>query len=266
MEEWSNYKHHPGLGVDLLHAQFSHHAYPMHSHEYYVLALVERGAQYFRLGKKTYLTPPGGLIFLNPGDSHTGEPDSGGYRYRALYPKVEHMQDAARELGLSQAVPLFPHPRRNHPGLAAQFRRMHALLMCAEPGLEAETAFVSTLAELLRTFGDVRPPAVRPATVQRALAYIHENFTRPITLDELAAVESLSRYHFLRSFRNQVGMPPHTYIENCRIAAAQRLLAKGLPLAQVAVELGFSNQSHFTRRFRQTLGVTPGRYASLVQA
>lgn len=264
MQEWSNYKHHPGLGVDLLHAHFSHHSYPLHSHDYYVIALVEHGAQYFRLGKQTYITPPGGLIFLNPGESHTGEPEGRGYRYRAMYPQVEHMQAIAQEMGLQTELPLFPEPRRNNIHLAGEFARMHARLMEEEDSLEAETVFVSTVVKMLRAFGDGRPSAPKSATIQRALAYIQANYARPITLNELAALESLSRYHFLRSFRNQVGMPPHTYIENYRIAVAQRLLARGLPLAQVAVDVGFSSQSHFTRRFRQTLGVTPGRYARLL--
>lgn len=267
MQEWSSYQHHSSVKVDLLHAYFSKHSYPRHSHDYYVIALVEEGLQSFSLGSQKFITPPGGFIFINPGESHTGEPAAiRGFRYRAMYPTVEQLQGIAQDLGLRDGQPQFTQPRRNNASLASMFSHMHALLMSAEPGLEAETAFIGTMAKMLCLFGAVRPPAVTPATVQRALAYIHQNFTRPITLDELAAVESLSRYHFLRSFRKQVGMPPHTYIENCRIAAAQRLLATGLPLVQVAAEVGFSSQSHFTRRFRQTLGVTPGRYASLVQA
>ncbi|MCW5874587.1 MAG: AraC family transcriptional regulator [Anaerolineales bacterium] len=254
------------MSLDLLHAQFSHHSYPLHSHDYYVIALVETGLQYFRLGKQKYLTQPGGLIFLNPGESHTGEPEGGGYRYRAMYPQVEHMQAIAQEMGMQTELPLFPSPRRNNALLAKSFAHMHALLMKQENNLAAETAFIGTMAKILRAFGDAKSPVAKTATIRRALAFIHENYAQPISLNELAALESLSRYHFLRSFGNQVGMPPHMYIENYRIAAAQRLLATGLPLAQVAVQVGFNSQSHFTRRFRQTLGVTPGRYARLLQA
>ncbi|QYK50108.1 MAG: AraC family transcriptional regulator [Anaerolineales bacterium] len=228
---------------------------------------MEDGLQSFSLGSQKFITPPGGFIFINPGESHTGEPAAArGFRYRAMYPTVAQLRSIAQELGLSDGLPQFTQPRRNDARLARMFSRMHALLMRAEPGLEAETAFVSTLAELLRIFGQARPASLRPVGVQPALDLIHAQYDRPLSLDELAAAVSLSRYHFLRSFRNQVGMPPHTYIENYRIAIAQRLLAKGRPLAQVAAEVGFSSQSHFTRRFRQTLGVTPGRYASLLQA
>jgi AraC-like DNA-binding protein len=56
-------------------------------------------------------------------------------------------------------------------------------------------------------------------------------------------------------------MPPHAYLESIRIRQAQKLLSKGTPLAQVAYEVGFASQSHFTQRFKQIIGVTPGEYA-----
>jgi transcriptional regulator GlxA family with amidase domain len=56
-------------------------------------------------------------------------------------------------------------------------------------------------------------------------------------------------------------MPPYTYLESVRIRHAQHLIEAGRPLAEVAVETGFSSQSHLTHRFKQIMGVTPGQYA-----
>jgi AraC-like DNA-binding protein len=70
----------------------------------------------------------------------------------------------------------------------------------------------------------------------------------------------LSPYYLLRVFRDEVGMPPHAYLESRRIQQAQRLLKQGEPLAAVAHDLGFSTQSHFTTSFRRIIGVTPGQY------
>ena len=59
-------------------------------------------------------------------------------------------------------------------------------------------------------------------------------------------------------------MPPYTYPESVRIRHAQRLIETGKPLAEVAAEVGFSSQSHLTRRFKQIIGVTPGQYAQQI--
>jgi len=56
-------------------------------------------------------------------------------------------------------------------------------------------------------------------------------------------------------------MPPHAYLESVRIRHAQALLTAGVPLVQVALDSGFSSQSHLTNRFKRVLGVTPGQYA-----
>jgi AraC-like DNA-binding protein len=86
-------------------------------------------------------------------------------------------------------------------------------------------------------------------------------FCQGISLTQLADHVSLSPYYLLRVFRAEVGMPPYTYLESVRIRHAQRLIEAGIPLAEVAVEVGFSSQSHLTRRFKQIIGVTPGQYA-----
>jgi len=56
-------------------------------------------------------------------------------------------------------------------------------------------------------------------------------------------------------------MPPHAYLNQVRLAKAKRLITEGMPLAIVAVEVGFADQSHFTRHFLKTYGVTPSEYA-----
>ena len=78
------------------------------------------------------------------------------------------------------------------------------------------------------------------------------------TLDELAEVAGLSRYHFARRFRDEVGEPPWAYVRRKRAEQAQRLLEEGRPPAEVAHEAGYADQSHLTRDLRERLGRTPG--------
>ena len=70
----------------------------------------------------------------------------------------------------------------------------------------------------------------------------------------------MSRYHLIRMFRQHTGLTPHAYQLDCRINKARLMLREGMPLADLAVQLGFSDQSHFQRTFRERVSVTPGDY------
>jgi AraC-like DNA-binding protein len=95
---------------------------------------------------------------------------------------------------------------------------------------------------------------------QKGYEYLLDNLSRNVSLQELSGLSGLSSYHFLRAFRSQFGLPPHTWQLQQRINAARRLLAAGQPIAQVAAEVGFSDQSHFTRKFKAFVGATPRQY------
>jgi len=79
---------------------------------------------------------------------------------------------------------------------------------------------------------------------------------------DMARTVGLSPFYFLRAFKRATGTPPHSYLYQSRLDHARVLLRRGVTPAQVAAELGFTDQSHLTRRFKAALGVTPGQYAS----
>ncbi len=87
-----------------------------------------------------------------------------------------------------------------------------------------------------------------------------------MSLNELAQYVGLSPYYLLRVFRAEVGMPPYAYLESVRVRHAQRLLENGRPLAQAAIEAGYSSQSHMTRHFKNIIGATPGQYAQQMRS
>ena len=80
----------------------------------------------------------------------------------------------------------------------------------------------------------------------------------------MAAAGNLSRFHLVRAFAREFGLPPRAYQLHARIAHARKLLTSGRDVADVAVLLGFADQSHFMRHFRAMLGITPRAYASTV--
>jgi len=100
------------------------------------------------------------------------------------------------------------------------------------------------------------------AQARRSVAdWIHAHPAENPTLGELAAVASLSEFHFARMFRVSFGMAPHAWVMRTRLDRAQSLLADGrLSLQQVASHAGFASASHFSNRFRAAYGLTPGQW------
>ena len=99
-----------------------------------------------------------------------------------------------------------------------------------------------------------------PKTLRRVQDHIAANLGQKITNQALAQVANLSPSHFARAFKDSQGVAPHQYILECRVKRAQELLAADLSLSEIAFEVGFSDQSHLTRWFREFVGVTPGSY------
>jgi AraC family transcriptional regulator len=98
--------------------------------------------------------------------------------------------------------------------------------------------------------------------LRAVVEYIEEHLDADLTLNRIAAVAHLSVYHFARQFKASTGLPPHQYIIDRRVERAKLLLEGNdeLPLAEVAVSAGFSDQSQFSHHFKRLVGVTPGQF------
>jgi AraC-like DNA-binding protein len=95
--------------------------------------------------------------------------------------------------------------------------------------------------------------------------YLDGHLAQPVELADLARVAGLSPSHFHRAFRLTMGAPPHRWLMRRRIQRAQALMLKPeRSLADIAVEIGFADQPHFTRAFSREMGVSPGAWRRTV--
>lgn len=118
------------------------------------------------------------------------------------------------------------------------------LLLCSDRLAGRETAHVL--------------PQIR---LKRVLKHIEDGLASDLSLSSLAQEVGYSSGHFLRMFRNSMGVTPYQYLIRCRIDRARNLLHRGnLSLCQIALSCGFASQSHLTQMFREHVGTTPGHY------
>ncbi|WP_152053225.1 helix-turn-helix transcriptional regulator [Tautonia marina] len=113
-------------------------------------------------------------------------------------------------------------------------------------------------------FGPERS-SVSAARLRPAAERLHDEDGTAITIEDLADLVGLSPYHFLRQFKRVVGETPHQYLIHLRIERAKGMLETGcLSIADIALQSGFSSQSHLTTFFRRQVGLTPKAYRELL--
>lgn len=97
--------------------------------------------------------------------------------------------------------------------------------------------------------------------LRQATEYIHEYAEQNPSLTEIAQQVSLSPYHFSRLFKLSTGLSPHQYLINCRITKAKQLLkTTALSISEIAMQAGFTDQSHLARHFKRQFGVPPSQF------
>ncbi|NJK81684.1 MAG: AraC family transcriptional regulator [Chloroflexaceae bacterium] len=257
--------------LELLHARYITHAFAPHRHDGYAIGMIEHGAEQFHYRGSTHVAEAGRVVVINPDEVHTGESASAhGWIYRMFYPSVELLQWAAADLhGPYRAVPFFRAPVLHDPELVQHIRMLHRVF--AEPAtqLERESRLRWTLAHLVLRHADHHPTThaagAEPTSIQRVRQFLEQHYAENITLEHLATVANLSPFHLLRVFRNSVGMSPHVYLTDIRIRQARALLKQHVPIADVAAQTGFVDQSHLHRHFKRIVGVTPGNYRKNIQ-
>ena len=106
-----------------------------------------------------------------------------------------------------------------------------------------------------------RDPRLARDVLRRAIRFVNDNLDTKLKWDEIATAVGLDPFTFGRGFKLATGMTPHQYIIRCRLRRAMRLLARDQQtLADIALEVGCSCQSHLTTLFRKHLGTTPGAF------
>ena len=253
-------------GLEIRHTHASGFAFPRHTHETYSVGVVEQGGSYvFNQGVGPRVLA-GQTMLLAPGRVHAGMPlDPVGMTYRLVYVEQEWVRSLASELQGSEArLPDFPRVVVDDDHLAGAVACLSGLVANGGEDLAKETAATVAFSWLLARHSQpgsrVRVAGREPRAVRLAQEYLADRVAEKVTLDELARITGLSRYHLLRVFKRSTGLPPHAFQTQLRLDRARRLLSAGRAIVDVALETGFTDQSHFTNAFKRVMGMTPSQY------
>lgn len=258
--------------LELLHARYQNQTFNKHYHEGYAVGVIEEGALGFHYLGRDVVAGAGDINLAVPGETHNGFAVSDqGWRYRMFYMDADLLERASSEIGdRKQGLPFFKTGVISDPWLYRQIRGLHRALVDPNRSLlEKESRFLWTMSQFILRHADNAPRPVKTGSEKGAAArvqdYIQDCYMDPVSLEELSRIAGLSRFHLLRVFQKETGLPPHAFQNVIRMHQAKNLLASGRSIADVAFSTGFFDQSHLTRQFKRTFGVTPGHYRKNVQ-
>lgn len=249
-------------GIELIFARTTR-TFARHFHDQFGIGVVLSGAQRSASGRGPVEAVQGDIITVNPGEVHDGSPVDGKARaWAMLYLDPDRIGEIALDLsdGRSSDVE-FARPVWTDPGAASLLRRLFRSLPKGE-GLEPASEALMLLVDRLAVRGaEPDKGAAVPIGIRQAQQAIDDDPTARHSLDDLVAVAGIGRFRLIRAFAAQTGMTPHAYATQRRLQLARRLLRRGLSPAQASAEVGFADQSHMTRLFSRSYGMTPGAYA-----
>jgi len=245
-------------GALLMDAHYKEHTFERHLHDEMVIVVTEHGSGEVRTRQGLGHSRPGTVWVFAAGEYHNGRVfHDAGWDYRAIYLDARALDAVARvfDEGACERRPFVPPGLYDDPELASALAAAHRSL--------------HGQGSMLERHGQPRvslpAPGNERARLRAARDYVCAHYRRDFSIDELSHAAGLSRFHLMRSFRKEYGLPPHAYANQLKLIDAKRMLQSGLPAADVAAEVGFYDQSHLTRLFKRAFALTPGRFAALSQ-
>ncbi|WP_202970960.1 AraC family transcriptional regulator [Saccharothrix sp. ALI-22-I] len=242
---------------EVLHARFTDHAYPAHTHDAWTLLIVDTGAVRYMLDKHEHGTWTSQVTLLPPHVPHDGRATSpDGFRKRVLYLDSDLLAPAA--IGAAVDAPGLPDAL-----LRRRIDQLHRALTPFTEHLEAQSRLALIRERLKDRLTRRAAPVARrdPGVAARLRELLDERTVEGVALDEAATTLQAHPAHLVRAFTKAYGIPPHRYLTGRRVDLARRLLLAGRSPAEVAPEVGFYDQAHLGRHFKRMLGVGPANYA-----
>jgi AraC-like DNA-binding protein len=236
-------------------------------HETYTICSCARVATDWRYGNKAFYSADRSNMLMEPGETHLNVSVYKPADYRVLLIPPALLKEMANEAGVS-TTPHLKLPCNNDQNLYLTLFRFCSAVQSGESLLEQQSLFAACVSLFLDKT-ERKPALSRVSNAQFAVSrikqYLRERFAESVGLDELVALSGLSRFHLVRTFARYAGITPHAFQIHLRLNRARELLKAGIPPTIVSADVGFSDQSHFTRHFKSVWGITPSRYANAVR-
>ncbi len=242
------------------------HSYGPHARNHYLFHYIIAGKGVLLANEKEYPVPAGQGFLVAPGQITTYRSDAKDpWEYVWIEFDGLRAHESLNLAGISGSQPIY-----TAHNAAARRALQEQMLYIVNHSEASPTHLIGHgflfLDQLVQSSANRQPDGerrIRDFYIKEALAFIDQNYQRDLSVEEIAAVCGLNRSYFGKLFRDAVGESPQAYLLHYRMARAAQLLKETrLPIGEIAAQLGYPNQLHFSRAFKNVHGVSPRDYRS----
>ncbi len=245
-------------------AYFKNYGFDKHVHEDFTIGLIQNGSMdAFVDGEKKSLNSST-IVSVNPDETHACQTFyHKDYTLYSIYLKPNFFKELVDENFYSSEA-YFKEGAYFDKELSSRFLK---ILNFSEnqylSNLDFECELIDSIKSLVARnvkFAIDKSSSNHDSMIKKAKEYMSDNYHLDLTLDDISSALDVSKYHFLRTFKDKTFISPHNFLMLKRIEKAKELLQKGETLSNTAYICGFNDQSHLNKRFKAIMGLTPGSY------
>jgi len=233
--------------------------YNKHFHNTYSIGLTYSGLIQVKYANKTVDSYRYSVRVTNPGDVHSAEVDS--LTHASFCPKVDLVSKVYEDMCGYKKIPFFENYLVEDKILFVKLHNFFCSYFEKKDFLIVETNLIEVLSYMIKNYTIFTKPYTDifcdKKIIKNTYEFINDSIDINFSLDELASNVGLSKYYFIRIFKKEFGLSPYEFILNERVNRAHELIQKGMSISEASFQVGFTDQSHFTKNSKKFFAHTP---------
>ncbi|KAB0457919.1 MULTISPECIES: helix-turn-helix transcriptional regulator [Vibrio] len=253
----------PSQDISLIRAQYQEFAFQRHYHLDFHIGLITQGQQKFVYKGTSYHAGAGQVVMMPPDELHDGHSElESGYQVSVFSVSPQWLSDLAdqREHGHTLS---FSELILSDQATFLQLCNLHALLINQNISQLAQDCLpyegFSTIVDRYVKFGSKSQVQLGIQSIHTLKEYLMANLDQPVRLEQLSDLCDLTTTQFQRHFKNKMGITPYAWLSRLRMEQGMRLIKSGVSGTEVAHQVGFYDQAHFSKAFKTAFGVSPSK-------